>query len=593
MSDQTSQNGSDVSSAVERDRQLLVNAKAKGKLATFGAFFRLSGPGWMQSAITLGGASLAGSLYLGVLGGYSMLWLQPVAIIAGIVMLGAISYVALSTDERPFAAINRHINPMLGWSWAIATLIANMVFAMPQFSLATAALQQNLLPNIVGPEVMPGASGKMVVCGGILAICIFVTWFYNSGSKGVKFFDIMLKVMVGVIVACFFGVVVKMSFAEGGLDWGAIVKGYIPNPSLLTSPAETFAPFLDKVDVNFRQFWFDKIVSEQRAVMITAVSAAVGINMTFLMPYALLKRGWNKDFRGLATFDLSFGMFIPFILATSCVMIASAAQFHTEPAVGLLGEKDASGVVIEAPANLKRGYAKNAEARIKFELGAEAFDALSEEEIAGRVESLPQADKRMAAMLVRRDAFNLANSLSPLTGPVVAHYAFGVGVVGMGISSIIIMMLINGFVFCEILGVESKGWQYRVGSLMPAVGALAPFIWTGGKAQFWLAVPAFIFGMMILPIAYFTFFMMMNSKSLLGENMPRGGKRVVWNVLMVIVLGLVTPCAVWAIWNFFSHRVGSGWVGAGLMIGFVVVTIVVGLLRRSVKAGDLGGGQLD
>ena len=108
---------------------------------------------------------------------------------------------------------------------------------------------------------------------------------------------------------------------------------------------------------------------------------------------------------------------------------------------------------------------------------------------------------------------------------------------------------------------ESKGWQYGVGSLMPAAGALAPFLWTGGKAQFWLAVPAFVFGMMILPIAYFTFYLMMNSKSLLGDNMPRGGKRVVWNVLMVIVLGLVTPCAGGAIWNFSSHMLGSGWVG--------------------------------
>ena len=272
MGDQPSPNAG---GAAERDRQILVSARQKGKLSTFGAFFRLSGPGWMQSAITLGGASLAASLYLGVLGGYSMLWLQPVAIIAGIVMLGAISYVALSTDERPFGAINRHINPMLGWSWAIATLIANMVFAMPQFSLGTAAVRQNLLGNLFGPQGMPDTCDKLIVCGGILIICISVTWFYNSGSKGVKFFDIVLKLMVGLIVACFFGVVVKMSFAKDGLEWGMILKGYIPNFSLLTEPAKTFAPFIEQVDEQFRGFWSAKIVGEQRAVMITAVSAAV------------------------------------------------------------------------------------------------------------------------------------------------------------------------------------------------------------------------------------------------------------------------------------------------------------------------------
>jgi Mn2+/Fe2+ NRAMP family transporter len=577
MSDQPSPNGRGAGSGVERDRQILLAARQKGKLSTFGAFFRLSGPGWLQAAITLGGASLAASLYLGVLGGYSMLWLQPVAIIAGIVMLGAISYVALSTDERPFGAINRHINPMLGWSWAIATLIANMVFAMPQFTLGTAAVRQNLLPKLFGSEGLLQVSGIPIVCGGILLICITVTWFYNSGSKGARFFDIVLKLMVVVIVACFFGVVVKMSFAEDGLKWGAILRGYVPNFSLLTSPAETFAPFIEQVGEQFRGFWTAKIVGEQRAVMITAVSAAVGINMTFLMPYSLLKRGWNKDFRGLAIFDLSFGMFIPFILATSCVLIASASRFHTEPAMGLLDD------TVQAPAELIARYERNALARIRHELGGEAVAALTAEERSGLIEALPQADKRMAAMLVRRDAFNLANSLAPLTGPRIAHYAFGIGVVCVGISSIIIMMLINGFVFCEIMGVESKGWAYRVGSLMPAVGALGPFIWTGGRAQFWLAVPAFIFGMMILPIAYFTFYLMMNSKSLLGDNMPRGGKRVVWNVLMVIVLGLVTPCAVWAIWNFSSHKLRSGWVGVGLMIAFVVITLIVGVLRPKPK----------
>jgi len=574
MSDQTDSRDGGAESAVERDRRILLSARQRGRLSTLGAFIRLSGPGWLQAAITLGGASLAASLYLGVLGGYSMLWLQPVAIIAGIVMLSSISYVALSTDERPFGAINRHINPMLGWSWAIATLIANMVFAMPQFSLATAAVRQNLLPGLFGPAGMPDTCDKLVVCGGILLVCIVITWFYNSGSRGVRFFEIVLKSMVGVIVACFFGVVVKMSFVGPGLEWSEILGGYIPDPGLLTEPAKTFAPFIEQVGERFGAFWSQKIVSEQRSVMITAVSAAVGINMTFLMPYSLLKRGWNRDFRGLAIFDLSFGMFIPFVLATSCVLIASASQFHTQPAAGVLDD------MTEAPAKIVANYKKNALARIEYELGAEAFAALSDEQKEDLIRALPEADKRMAAMLVRRDAFNLAGSLAPLTGARIAHYAFGIGVVGMGVSSIIIMMLINGFVLCEMLGVESKGVPYRVGSLMPAVGAMGPFIWTGGKAQFWLAVPAFVFGMMILPIAYFTFCLMMNSRSLLGENMPRGGRRLLWNVLMAVASGLAAFGAVWSLWS----RLGK--LGIGLLAGFIAVTILVWILKPSRPARD-------
>ncbi len=72
---------------------------------------QLSGPGWLQSAITLGGGSLAGALFLGVLGGTSLMWLQLVAIIMGVIMLSAISYVTLSTGGRPFRGDQRRNQP--------------------------------------------------------------------------------------------------------------------------------------------------------------------------------------------------------------------------------------------------------------------------------------------------------------------------------------------------------------------------------------------------------------------------------------------------------------------------------------------------
>jgi Mn2+/Fe2+ NRAMP family transporter len=122
-------------SKVDANRQLLTDAHAAGTGATLAAFVRLSGPGWLQSAITLGSGSLAGALFLGALGGTKLLWLQLIAISMGVVMLSAISYVTLSTGERPFRAINEHINPVLGWGWLIATCMANMIWCMPQFSL--------------------------------------------------------------------------------------------------------------------------------------------------------------------------------------------------------------------------------------------------------------------------------------------------------------------------------------------------------------------------------------------------------------------------------------------------------------------------
>ena len=191
-----------------------------------------------------------------------------------------------------------------------------------------------------------------------------------------------------------------------------------------------------------------------------------------------------------------------------------------------------------------------------------------------QIEALPEADKEMAAMLVKRDAFSLANSLAPLTGEKFSQYVFGIGVVGMAISSIIILMLINGFVVCEMLGLETKGWPYRMGFLAPCLGIIGPFIWTGGKAQFWLAVPTSVFGMTLLPIAYFTFFLLMNQKSLLGDNMPRGGKRVAWNSLMAVAASLAAFGSIWSVWSNVK------WYGIAGVAAFILLALVVQVVRK-------------
>ena len=113
--------------------------------------------------------------------GTEMMWLQPVAMILGVVMLSAISYVTLSTGERPFHTIKTRISPVLAWGWLIATMMANIVWCLPQFALGTAAVQQNLVPSLGNP------GGKVMVAVAILCVASVVVWFYNSGSKGIKF----------------------------------------------------------------------------------------------------------------------------------------------------------------------------------------------------------------------------------------------------------------------------------------------------------------------------------------------------------------------------------------------------------------------
>jgi Mn2+/Fe2+ NRAMP family transporter len=559
-----------VNPRIEKDRQMIIDAEKKGTGALLKVFMRLSGPGWLQSGITLGGGSLSSSLYLGVLVGFSFMWLQPLAMILGIIMMSAIAYVTLSAGERPLRAINTHVNPVLGWGWLIASMMANLVWSLPQFALGTAALRQNILPGLLGPP-MTLMHSKMIAGAIFLAICLTCTLTYGAGGKGTKIFEILIKTIVSMIVLCFIGVVVKLSI-EGKIIWGEILGGLVPDLSLFNKPTDKIMPHIEKVAENFRPFWTNMIVGQQRDVMISAAATAVGINMTFLLPYSMLRKGWDKHFRGLAIFDLSTGLFIPFILATGCVVIASSSQFHAAPAQGLVADEPGGEITAEPAANLVGSYKGLLASRVNFDMGAEEFAKLSPEQVTARSEALPWADKRMAAMLVKRDAFNLADTLVPLIGPVYAQYVFGLGVMGMAMSAATMLMTINGLCFCELLGRPPRGWTQRFGSLMVCVGALGPFFWT--QAAPWLAVPTSVFAMVLLPIAYFAFFLLMNQKTFMGKNMPTGPKRILWNVLMALASGAAAFGSVWSLWSKLQ------WLGIVLLITFIVLCVVVHFARK-------------
>lgn len=500
---------------------MLRDARAKGTGEQIKTFVKLSGPGWLQGAITLGGGSLSGALYLGVIMGYNMMWLQPLAMILGVIMLSAISYVTLSTGQRPFRAVNEHVSPILGWGWLIATLMANIVWCLPQFSLGSAAVTQNLIPALGAS----GTGGKFAVCIVLCVIAVAVIRFYDKGGNGLKVFEGILKAMVGLVVLSFFGVVAVMFF-KGNLPLGEVFAGLIPNFSMLSSPAPLFEEALASLGEG-ADYWRGLIVSLQRDKMIAAFATAVGINMTFLLPYSMLKKGWGKEHRGLAVFDLSIGLIVPFVLATGCVVVASASQFHGKHS-DIITE---TGQPVEQFAG---AFNKVIDGRLKA-LNP-SFGEMSAEEIQIARDALPLGEKQVAAMLVDRDAFHLAGSLKPLTGDFFAQVVFGVGVLGMAVSTIIILMLISGFTFCEMLNKPDSKRIHFIGCLIPAaVGIWAPFLWKG-KALLALAIPTSVIGGSLLPIAYLTFLLLINSRRLLGDACPTGGKRIAINAAMLIAL---------------------------------------------------------
>jgi Mn2+/Fe2+ NRAMP family transporter len=588
-----------INDKVEQQRQQITEAKKKGRLATLGVYTRFSGPGWLQSAITIGGGSLSNSLYLGVLVGFTCMWVQPLAMIMGVVMMGAIAYVTLSVEEPPFRAINHHVSPLLGWGWLIASMMANVVWSLPQYAVSASALQQNLFPGFFGWGSQTGVFGSIktgtaVAAVLVLAIALFNVTLYIRGGRAAKAFETIIKVIIGAIVICFFGVIVKLSLSgDSALKWGAVFKGLIPDLSVFTQPAEQMAAEIARVAGEFQGFWNDVVVKSQRDVMIGAAATAVGINMTFLLPYSMLRKGWNKDFRGLAVFDLATGLVLPFTLATGCVVMATAAQFHTVPAPGFLGETNEQGERVQPAGNLVGGFKKLSEKRMVFGMSDEQKEAYKAYKVSlvkdenGEVratklpntkldgyiaEEMPMADKRMAAMLVKRDAFNLAASLGPLLGSGPAKYIFGLGVVAMTLNAATMLMLINGLCVCEMFGKPAKGRLQLVGSLIPAVGVVGAFFWN--EAKMWLAVPTSVFCAVLLPVAYIAFLLLMNQKNFMGENMPKGGSRWVWNILMTLSVIFAGALSCWSLWTRLKY------IGLGVFAVFLVALAIMLTVQR-------------
>ena len=616
-------------SKIDYDREILSRAQERGSLSTLGAYFRLSGPGWLQSAITLGGGSLGSALYLGVLGGTSMLWLQLLAIVVGVIMLSAISYVTLSTGERPYEAINEHINPVLGVGWITATILANMIWIMPQFSLCFDVMDKNLS----GGTLKNDFQTQVMVSGGLFAVAAILILLNAKGGFLTRVFDGFLKIIVGVIVICFVGVVVVL-FRKGEIG-ADVFQGFIPDFEQWWKPTSSMSETIAAVPEERQAMWTEKLTATQRSTMISTAATAVGINMTFLLPYSMLNRGWDRPFRGLSRFDLITGMAIPYLMVTSCIVIASAFAFHNQADEKLLGDdpaivmtspmfgsiagnissdatkpkdkKDEDGnsdepasppsqeyaAVIIASVQLDEAMAKEAaalkihasenttenEAALKqAKSETAAYKKVRDTSVAKYLTTLTEEERKLYVSMVKPNSAQLAKSLEPLLGEKNANLVFGIGALGMGFSTIIILMMINGFAFRELMGKPDNQMIGVVGALLAGViGLTWPWVWAG-ESKTWVIILASLFGAMLLPIAYFTFMIMMNSRSLLGDDKPTGIRMGVWNILMTFGVLAAVGNAYLAVSGRVKGPYGEYILGA---IGCFVLLAIIGFSARS------------
>jgi hypothetical protein len=219
--------------------------------------------------------------------------------------------------------------------------------------------------------------------------------------------------------------------------------------------------------------------------------------MTFLFPYTLLSRGWGREHRTLAGYDLGLGMLLPFALATSFLIISSSNTLHDDFV-------NTIAAIQEDPA-------------LTPEQKAEAIGATKSE---------------------MRSPLKMSESLVPLLGKQTAHIVFGLGFLGMTMSTVVTMMLVSGFTLSEIIGGKHARLIYRIGLIIPAFAMFGPILF--GALKMWVVVPVSVFCFFFMPIAYITFFYMMNNRAFLGDDVPRGWKRWLWNIGMICAIVAVT-----------------------------------------------------
>mgnify|MGYP000377363702 CR=1 FL=1 len=304
--------------------QLLADIANRPPLRRAAAYIRLSGPGWLQGAMTLGGGSAIASLTIGGVYGYELLWVQPLAMLVGCIMLFALSHQTLSTGEAPFKAMSR-VHPALAWSWAVAALASSIIWGFSHYPLS-AGMAEEVIAVSTGFQVDDSGGREAYLFALALVIwgfCAYTAWHYGKGGKTVQLFENGIKWLSFFTVLAFAWVVINASWS-GQVDWSKVLRGFIPGNLPTDSQGVT--------------------------TVMAALGAAVGINMTFVYGYTLLNRGWGKAHRELSRYDIVIGLVLPYILVTTLISIAAASVLsHSDADIsGKLSPAMASQIFVQA-----------------------------------------------------------------------------------------------------------------------------------------------------------------------------------------------------------------------------------------------------
>ena len=502
-----------MSDKLTQEKELLREIASRPPLSKVIGYIKLTGPGLLQSAMTLGAGSAAASVVAGASFGYKLLWVQPVAMFLGIMMFMALANVVLTTKERPYKGFMRELSVILVFLWALGSVFASVIWHFPQYALASGAVRsivQEFAPTkapvedeveikgewrmvagkraeiqedwklthdkkiekrdwfgfgsvILDKDGVPQTTTQFTPLGyavsfgaGLLVLLINVTFVFNygRGGVGIRIYEWFLRCMIFLVFLTFFAVVL-LNFNK--IEWLEMIKGFVGWYGVPSheNPAE---------------------YSKTIIMVLGMIGATVGINMTFMYPYSLLKKGWGPEHKTLAKWDAWMTMFLPFVAVSSLIMIGLTVS-------GIYDVNNVDGL---------RDVVRSAMQPL------EAAKALESEFISQRV----------------------------------ATVIFCFGLIGMTSGAISTQMTCCGFVMCEMLGLEHSTRNFRIFALTPSIGIFGVVV----GLPFWFPVAASAVCLTMLPVAYLIFLVMNNKRSYIGDAVDKGWRRIVFNTMLAIAL---------------------------------------------------------
>ena len=536
-----------------KETTILEKANAQGGIKKVLIFSKISGPGIWLTLAALSAGSLIGSLGLGQWLGTEALWVQASAMLLGIFSLWAVSQISLNTQQSLFSLMKNEWNPSLAWWFAGSALVTNFAWCMPQFRFGAEITGSILFPPL------DNKGGKIGVAFVLLCLSIFLSFWYERSGLHSKLFQWILRLILFSLIACL-GVSVCMLIPGSGLSFSSIFSGFLPDLNNLSNTSPRFEALLSQTG-EFRSFWEENLVSRQKELILITFSSTLGVNLLFSLPLLLLGRGWRRDHNQFAKFNLFLGLFIPFVLCSSCLTILSAVA-HQKMIHSLNEEVSVNTKYSES--ETIRNLLKE---RIIFEIGEEQFQSLPPFQQDEKIESLSKPNYILAHLVSQSDTKKWIHYLSD-SGKEPVKYLLGIVVLLISFSTIVILMVLNGHLICEILGKPHKGAPFQTGSLLLAVSSIGPFVWSDQDA--WVADPSYFLSLAIIPYILLSFLLMLNSKELLGRQYPQGIKGFSLNLGVCLSFLLLGSCSFYLVWN---HTWGNFPIGQALvtLIGILVL----------------------